>query len=145
MVIVCEWRLEEDGITRPIIEIKVKASGNDFVNEPFLVDSGADCSVFTPRLLSRLAVDESGLTLGGTLHGLGGESESVFLEAILQFAASDETNVTVHGKFRAATGPSNLDVSILGRDVLGNFDVIVSRRRNEVLLLASNHTYAVTG
>jgi hypothetical protein len=32
---------------------------------------------------------------------------------------------------------------ILGRDVLDNFDVILSRRRNEVLLLAPNHHYEV--
>jgi hypothetical protein len=35
-------------------------------------------------------------------------------------------------------------VSILGRDVLDNFDVIVSRRRDEVLLLAPNHRYEVS-
>lgn len=36
-----------------------------------------------------------------------------------------------------------IDLSILGRDVLNNFDVIISRPRNEVLLLAPRHTYQV--
>jgi hypothetical protein len=34
-------------------------------------------------------------------------------------------------------------MSILGRDVLDHFDRIVSRRQNEVLLLATNHKYRV--
>ncbi len=33
------------------------------------------------------------------------------------------------------------DMSILGRDVLDHFDLLLSRRRNEVLLLATNHRY----
>jgi hypothetical protein len=35
------------------------------------------------------------------------------------------------------------DMSILGREILDHFDLIVSRRRNEVLLLATNHQYRV--
>jgi hypothetical protein len=35
-------------------------------------------------------------------------------------------------------------LSVLGRDVLDNFDVIFSRRRDEVLLLAPNHSYTVS-
>jgi len=35
------------------------------------------------------------------------------------------------------------DLTILGRDVLDSFDVITSRRRNAVLLLADNHQYKV--
>ena len=41
--------------------------------------------------------------------------------------------------------PTATDLSILGRDVLNHFDVILSRRNNEVLLLAPNHRYRVEG
>ena len=34
-------------------------------------------------------------------------------------------------------------MSILGRDILDHFDLIASRRRNEMLLLAVNHNYRV--
>jgi hypothetical protein len=34
-------------------------------------------------------------------------------------------------------------MSILGRDVLNHFDLILSRRRNEVLLVAPNHQYRI--
>jgi len=45
--------------------------------------------------------------------------------------------------FGAFTSESALDLSILGRDVLANFDLILGRRRNEVLLLAPPHQYFV--
>ena len=31
------------------------------------------------------------------------------------------------------------DLSVLGRDVVDHFDVLLSRRRNEVVLLAQRH------
>jgi hypothetical protein len=36
------------------------------------------------------------------------------------------------------------DVSLLGRDILDLFEVIVSRKRNELLLLAPIHQYTIT-
>jgi hypothetical protein len=50
----------------------------------------------------------------------------------------------VRGQFAAFTDPHATDVSILGRDVPGHCDVIISRRRDEVLLLAANHRSEVT-
>jgi hypothetical protein len=35
------------------------------------------------------------------------------------------------------------DLSVLGRDVLDHFDVLLSRRRNEVVFLAQRHHYRV--
>ena len=43
----------------------------------------------------------------------------------------------------SSPSPGPLDLSVLGRDVLDNFDLIVSRRRDEVLLLAPAHSYRV--
>ena len=51
----------------------------------------------------------------------------------------------VAGQFAAFTYPNASDMSILGRDVLNVFDVIVSRRRNEVVLLAEHHRYQIVG
>jgi hypothetical protein len=38
---------------------------------------------------------------------------------------------------------SATDLSIVGREILDHFEVILSRRRDEVLLLAQNHSYRV--
>jgi hypothetical protein len=37
------------------------------------------------------------------------------------------------------------DFSILGRDVLDNFDLIIARKRGNIHLLAPNHRYHVSG
>lgn len=145
MVIAGEWSLEEDGILRPTVRVEVTAAGGAPVLEPFLVDTGADCTVFSARLLGKLTLPPTAHTAGSLLHGLGGQSGSVVIEAGLMFGTADGRTVTVKGQYLATTEPTALDVSVLGRDVLANFDVIVSRRRDEVLLVAGNHGYAVTG
>ena len=48
---------------------------------------------------------------------------------------------TLQVEFATFIDSTATDLSILGRDVLNHFDLILSRRRNEVLLLASNHQY----
>jgi hypothetical protein len=53
------------------------------------------------------------------------------------------THARIQGDIWAFTDPAASDMSILGRDVLDHFDVIVSRRNNEVLLLATNHQYQI--
>jgi hypothetical protein len=45
--------------------------------------------------------------------------------------------------YASLTDPLAIGMSVLGRDVLNFFDVILSRQRNEVLLLAPNHRYQV--
>lgn len=145
MVIAGEWSLEEDGIPRPIVRVEIPTTGGPVVVEPFLVDTGADCTVFSARLLAKLALPPDVVAAGDVLHGLGGQSGSVVIEAALIFATLDGRNATVKGRYAATTESTAWDLSVLGRDVLANFDVIVSRRRNEVLLIAGNHAYAVTG
>jgi hypothetical protein len=49
----------------------------------------------------------------------------------------------VRGEYAAFTDPSATDLSILGRDVINNFDLILSRARNEVLMLSAPHVYRV--
>ena len=61
----------------------------------------------------------------------------------MEFTRDDGGVAHVHGDFAAFTDPAAIDMSILGRDVLNIFDVILSRRRDEVLLLAPNHQYRV--
>ena len=49
----------------------------------------------------------------------------------------------LRGEFAGFTDPTATDLSILGRDVLDHFDVLISRRRNEILLLAPRHRYRI--
>lgn len=59
------------------------------------------------------------------------------------FLFADGGPAVVREQFAAFTDPQVTDLSVMGRDVLNNFDVIVSRPRNEVLLLAPRHCYQV--
>ena len=145
MVVSGEWKAEEDGISRPMIEVLVSSSKDSSVEQLFLIDTGADCTVLAAALISELPLTPDDRSEAATLHGLGGESASVPLEATLTRTTTEGRDITIRGVFATLVHTSELDVCILGRDVLANFDVIVSRRRNEVLLLAGNHAYAVTG
>jgi hypothetical protein len=85
----------------------------------------------------------NGASDGSILQGIGGVGESVVVKTAVVLSRDDAGEVSMRGEFAAFTDPSATDLSILGRDVLNHFDVILSRRRNEVVLLAPNHQYRV--
>jgi hypothetical protein len=77
------------------------------------------------------------------LAGVGGGQASVLVRTTLTLYADDGSPARIQGEFAAFTDPAAADLSILGRDVLDHFDLVVSRRRNEVLLLVTNHWYQI--
>jgi hypothetical protein len=141
MLIAGEWRLCDDGVTRPTLLAKVQAADGTFLPEVFLVDSCADCTVLGAALLNKLHLAPSLTPIGLTLRGVGGKSDFAVVNTVLEFVNDVGGPAHVRGQFAAFTDPLATDLSILGRDVLNNFDVILSRRRNEVVLLATNHRY----
>jgi hypothetical protein len=108
--------------------------------EVLVVDTGADRTVFSASFLARLALPTTPLE---GLGGVGGVVASVELQAEIRFAADDGTPICVRGRYAAFTQPEVLDLSVLGRDVTHHFDVVISQRRNEVLLLGGKHRYEV--
>jgi hypothetical protein len=143
MQIIGEWFLCDDGMPRPIVRAQVFGTGKIIVNEHFLVDTGADRTVFSAALTGQLQLSVKQSPDELTLVGIGGGSGYVLLSTQLEFTRDDGGPARVQGEFAAFTDPVATDLSILGRDVLNHFDVIVSRRRNAVLLLSPNHQYQV--
>lgn len=143
MQIIGEWLLCADGVSRPIVRAQVEGMAGRIIDEHFLVDCGADRTVFSADLAARLQLPVKQPTGGTSLAGIGGSSDYVLLTTSLEFSRDDGAPVRVQGEFAAFTDPLATDLSILGRDVLNNFDVIISRPRNEVLFLAANHHYYV--
>jgi hypothetical protein len=143
MRIVGEWQLNDDGITRPVLNGKVRAADGSLYATEFLIDTGADRSVLAAALANSLGLPANP-EVGIALQGVGGISGSVFLTTMVELMADDGTPARIHGQFAAFTDPTAADMSILGRDVLDHFDVIVSRRRDAILLLAGQHQYVVT-
>jgi hypothetical protein len=138
-----EWRVYDDGITRPTVQVKIQAADGAFIVEFFLVDSGADRTVLSATSFSKLGFSGKPPSHGVALQGIGGVSGHVQANTVLEFSRDDGGAVHVRGEFAAFTDETATDLNILGRDVLNNFDVILSNRRNEVLLLAPNHQYRV--
>lgn len=143
MQIIGEWLLCSDGVFRPIVRAQVEGMAVGFIDEHFLVDNGADRTVFSADLVARLQLPVKQPSGGTALMGIGGGSDYVLLTTAIEFTRDDGGPTRVRGEFAAFTDPLASDMSILGRDVLNNFDVIISRPRNEVLLLAPNHYYHV--
>jgi hypothetical protein len=143
MLIAGEWQMRDDGMTRPIVRVKVFGADGRPVTDNFLVDSGADRTVFSAALMTRLGLSATSAPPGLTLSGIGGESAFVIVTTVLEFLREDGGPVRVRGEFTGFTDPTATDLSILGRDVLDHFDVLISRRHNEILLLAPRHRYRI--
>jgi hypothetical protein len=145
MQIIGHWWQGDDGITRPIVEANVLGADGKLHSDRFLVDSGADCSALSAALMERLQLPTREPEASQALLGIGGRREHAWVSTALEFLNDAGQVVHVRGEVAAFTDPSASDISILGRDILDNFDVILSRRRREILLLAPNHAYRVTG
>ncbi len=144
MRIVGAWLTCDDGETRPTVRVGVEAADGSFVQTHFLIDSAADRSVLDAVLLNKLRLPSQPPPPGLTFQGVGGVSPFLVVTTVLELPRADGGVARVRGQFAAFTDPRATDLPLLGRDVLDHFDVIISRRRNEVLLLAPNHSYAVT-
>ena len=144
MVIAGEWKLCDDGVTRPVVRANVMGADEIPSAEDFLVDSGADRTVLSATLLARLRLPSRIPLSGVALSGIGGERAFVVVTSRIELLRDDGGLVRIHGEFASFTDPTATDLSILGRDVLDNFDLIISRRRNQVLLLAPRHQYRIT-
>ena len=143
MQIVGEWFVCSDGVGRPTVRGKVQAADGSLQATRFLIDSGADCTVFSAELLGRLQWAGHPGPAGVALQGIGGGNAYVVVTTLVELTADDGTPAHIRGIYAAFTDPAATDLSILGRDVLNNFDLILSRPRNEILILAGNHQYIV--
>ena len=143
MLIAGKWQVGDDGVLRPLVRAAVSGMDGRLVAEDFLIDSGADRTVLSAALLARLSLPTRSAPSGTTLSGIDGGCAFVLVTSAVEFIREDGGVVRVRGEFAGFTDPTATDLSILGRDVLDNFDLIISWRRNEVLLLAPRHYYRV--
>jgi hypothetical protein len=107
----------------------------------FLVDTGADCTVFSAAVLDALGFNSA--PASRMLGGVGGTTESVEIATQIQFLRNDQANVVFRGQFGAMTHMEALDISVLGRDIMNLFAVIVDRAGNVVALIRPPHRYTV--
>ena len=139
-----EWLECSDGVTRPTITVDIATDAGVIRAVRFIIDTGADRTVLAAPLLGHLP-PPSPPPQDLALSGIGGTVPFGMVSCALEFPRERMQPVMVHGEFAVLTDLSVLDMSVLGRDVMDHFDVIVSRRRDTVVLLAGNHHFAVQG
>jgi hypothetical protein len=144
MRIVGQWLVEEDRRTCPILRAKVYASDGTLQPGLFLIDSGADRTVLSADLLEKMGLAPIPIPEGIAIEGVGGGCDFVVVDTVLALPRDDGRNATIKGQFFAFTDTAESDLSILGRDVLDNFDLILGREYGEILLLYPPHRFIVT-
>lgn len=143
MRIAGEWLLDEDGVIRPILEIHVAAADGTLIKEDFLIDTGADRTVFSAGLTNKLGLQSTHDAHGFVFSGIGGHSSFVLVTTTIELLRDDGGPARVNGQFAAFTDPAAADLNILGRNLLNHFDLIFSRPHREILLLAGKHRYVI--
>jgi hypothetical protein len=143
MLIRGEWFVRDDMVPRPIIRARVGGANGVVSIARFLIDTGADCTVFSNSLLTDLGLPVRPPPPGHRLIGIGGAGAFALVSTTIELRHIDGGFARLHGEYAGFSDPAATDMSILGQDVLGIFDVILSMQRNEVLLLSELHQYRV--
>jgi hypothetical protein len=117
MLIIGEWEIGDDGMTRPIVRASVQGGGGHLVAADFLIDSEADRTVFSAAPLRRLRLPATNAQPDFSLTGIGGTSDFVLVTTVLEFTRDDGGPVRVRGEFAGFTDPVATDLSVLGRRV----------------------------
>ena len=136
------WHLCDDGMLRPVIHGEILASHGTWVKVPFLLDTGADRTVFSADVLEALDLQPSDSL--DRLSGVGGLVDSVVVETPIRFTHDQAGKALFKGEFAGFKDVESLDMSVLGRDLLNLFAVIVDRQGDTICLLGQQHYYTVS-
>ncbi len=137
------WYLCDDGTVRPVLVADALCGTGSWVKTRFLVDTAADRTVFSAESFRILqlqpiqTIDDLGLS------GVGGLAKSVVVETQIRFEHGDSNKAVFKGQFAAFTDPATLDMSVLGRDILNLFAIIVDRQGDAVYLIRQEHYYVI--
>jgi hypothetical protein len=136
------WELSDSGIPYPQLLAKILNLDGEEDLFPFLVDTGAEVTVFNSTVFEFLKLDTDDLQ-ESLVEGVGGGEKVVQFPTEILLERETGVWISFQGNFRAFPDPNDLETSILGRDVLNHFAVIVDRPGEAVNLLHGNHRYAV--
>jgi hypothetical protein len=137
-----QWEQGTDGFTRPLMHGFAQAADGSLVDVTFLVDTGADCTTFSPEIVRGLNLELQ--KTSDALGGLGGVVPMVRLRTRISFPREDGVLVGFNGFYAGVLSGEGLDVSVLGRDIINQFTLIADRPGDLVCLLGLAHTYVIT-
>ncbi len=121
----------------------VRLADGQWLEVLFLLDAGADCTVFSPDFFNLLLPLQVAESEPSRLAGVGGQANSIAIEAAIGFSKDDGQPISVRGVFQVFTESESADLSVLGRDVTNNFSVIYDYPNQTVALLAPPHSYEI--
>jgi hypothetical protein len=143
MLIPGEWYVCDDSVTRPVLRTEILAVNGQWFEVEFLLDTGADRTVFSAATLWQLALATGQAPV--QLSGVGGQTPTVAVATTVRLPTASGSWAEFKGGFSAFTDPFALDMSVIGRDILDVFAVIVDRPGNRVCLIGQNHRYTIDG
>jgi len=136
-----QWLLCDDGVMRPVISGEILAGNGSWEKSEFLVDTGADRTVFSVATLAKLGLQPLAIREG--ISAVGGMADAVIVETQIQLTREDAGKVVFRGQYAAVIELEALDISVLGRDIIGLFAVIVDQLHDVVCLLGQRHRYSI--
>ena len=136
------WLPGDDGVIRPIVPGLLRLPDGQWLEVSFLLDAGADRTVFSADFFSLLEPFETA-SQRVLLSGVGGTANSITIETAIAFARDNGQLITVRGSFGVFTEDESAELSVLGRDVTNNFSVIYDYPTQIIALLAPPHGYEI--
>lgn len=138
-----KWLPCDDGEIRPVVPGMVRLATEQWLEVPFLLDAGADRTVFSPDFFNLLSPLQTTPSEQSQLAGVGGRAGSIVIETAIGFIKDDGRPVSIRGTFHVFVESESADLSVLGRDVTNNFGIIYDYPNQAVALLAPPHYYEI--
>ncbi len=136
-----QWRRDENDVLTPVIECGLLAGDGEWLYTYFLIDSGAERTVISADILRQL--DSPCHASLHSLVGLGDSVQVLTVSTKLKFEPDNGSSIVVNGPFDGLPEGREGELSILGRDVLGNFAIILDRPGDVIALLHGRHRYSI--
>jgi predicted aspartyl protease len=136
-----EWLQCDDGIVRPVMRAEIETNSGSWRAMELLVDTGADRTVLSANVLESLNL--ATIEPQDGIGGVGGLVDSVVVKTRIRLTRDDGMNATFHGEYAACVEYEALDMSVLGRDILEMFAVLVDRPSAVVAMLGGRHRYRI--
>src|ERR1043166_2405790 len=93
------WRLCDDGVIRPVLRAEVRSGAGTWLPIHFLVDVGADRTVFSAGVFDALCIAPESATQ--QLEGLGGGVSSVVIKTQIRLFRETGAAGSLDGQFAA--------------------------------------------
>ena len=106
-----------------------------------LIDTGADRTVISANVLESLNGQTT--VAQDKIGGVGGLVNSVLVDTQIRLSREDGQKATFRSQYAACTEHEDLDMSVLGRDILEMFALIVDRRADVIAIIRGQHYYTI--